>query len=425
MSADRLQLIADAAIAAALEAEWPSTVVVSVRLSDVKSRPIDWVWKDRIARGRLCLLAGDPGVGKSMFTCAVSAAVSTGSALPGDAPRPSADVLILSAEDSAEDTIRPRCEAMGADLSRIRVVTAVRREGKEGFFSLASDMDALERELEEVSLLIVDPIDAYVGTGVDSHRAAAIRSLLGPLAAAAERTGVAVVVVQHLTKGARDRAIYRPQGSIGYIAAARTALLVAADPDNRTSGVRHVALLKSNIGPQATTVAFSLEDGHFGWVPCESAKTAEQLLAVAASDDDQGALAAAEEFLRDLLAIGPVAAKEVHRQARDAGVAERTLIRAKGRLGVRSVKAGPRDGWEWRLSQGCQHNLGVPPPRSQGCQGCPAQDTGNLGPPCPPRGAAQNLPFSDGGSPEAAAGDNRPEPSAEAGPDPASGGQDL
>ncbi|MHB8312383.1 MAG: AAA family ATPase [Candidatus Dormibacteria bacterium] len=380
MPADRVQAIADAAIAATVEAEWPTTVVDSVRLADVESRPIEWVWLDRVARGRLCLLAGDPGVGKSMLTCALAAAISTGSALPGDVARPPADVLILSAEDSAEDTIRPRCEAMGADLCRIRVVTAVRREGKEGFFSLASDLEALERELEGVSLLIVDPIDAYVGTGIDSHRAAAIRSLLGPLAAMAERAGVAVVVVQHLTKGGRDRAIYRPQGSIGYIAAARTALLVAADPDDPTSSVRQVALLKSNVGPQAATVAFSLEGGRFGWVPCEGGKTAEQLLAVAATGEEQSALAEAEEWLRDALSEGPpVAAKDIQRQGRDAGFSDRTVRRAKVSLGVRSGKTGARGGWAWSLSQGGQGSRGEDPAQSQGGQGGHAQHTGHVG----------------------------------------------
>ena len=143
--AERKLLLSRSALAAEIypvEAERPTTVVESVRLADVESRPIEWVWRDRVARGRLCLLAGDPGVGKSMMTCALAAAISIGSPLPGDAARLPADVLILSAEDSAEDTIRPRCEAMGADLDRIGVVIGVRREGKEGFFSLASDLGA-------------------------------------------------------------------------------------------------------------------------------------------------------------------------------------------------------------------------------------------------------------------------------------------
>ena len=245
--ASRIDSITNRAIAEAVEAQWPATVIESVRLADVESQPIRWLWQDRVARGRLCLLAGDPGVGKSLLTCAIAAAVSTGAALPGDISRPGADVLVLSAEDSPEDTIRPRCEAMGGDLRRIRVVTAVQRDGREGFFSLGSDLAALEQELERVALLVVDPIDAYVGTGIDSHRAAAIRSLLGPLASMADRTAVAVLAVQHLTKGGRDRAIYRPQGSIGYIAAARTALLVAADPDDPGGPERHVAGLKSNL----------------------------------------------------------------------------------------------------------------------------------------------------------------------------------
>lgn len=322
----------------------------TVRLGDVVARPIDWLWKGRIARGRLCLLAGDPGVGKSMLTHALAAAVSTGAALPGDSDRTPADVVILSAEDSPEDTIRPRCESMGADLRRIRVVTAVERFGSEKFFSLADDLDALEPELEGVALVIVDPIDAYVGMGTDTHRAAAIRSLLGPLAAMAQRANVAVVVVQHLTKGTRERAIYRPQGSIGYIAAARTALLVAPDPDRPASPVRMVALLKTNLGPLVPTLAFSLDGGHFEWVPCDGDKTAEQLLAVSADADDGGALTEAERVLRMILADGPVPVRDVRRQAEEAGVSEATLRRARRGLGVEAQKRGFGAGASWVLS---------------------------------------------------------------------------
>ncbi len=355
MPADRLDAIAQRAIAEAVEAEYPSTEVEVVRLADVESRAVTWLWHHRIARGRLCLLAGDPGVGKSFLTCALATAVSRGSALPGDVAREPADVLLLSAEDSAEDTIRPRCEAMGADLARVRVVQAVRRNGKAGFFSLADDLEALERELDQhpAALLVVDPVDAYVGLATDTHRAAAIRSLLGPLAAVADRTEAAVVAVQHLTKGGRDRAIYRPQGSIGYVAAARTALLVAADPDDPTSPVRHVAGLKSNLGPLADGIAFTLEGGRFGWLPDRDGRTADQLLTVAAAGEDGGALAEAQEVLREVLADGAVAAKRAAAEVMEAvGCSLRTVKSAKAALGVVSVKGGMGSGWSWSLPKG-------------------------------------------------------------------------
>jgi putative DNA primase/helicase len=331
--------------------ELPLPELETVRLADVESRPISWLWRDRISFGRLCLLCGDPGVGKSMLTCAISAAVSTRAALPGDGPQVAADVVILSAEDSPEDTIRPRIESMGGDLERVRVVTGVRRDGQPGgYFSLADDLEALERELVQhpAALLIVDPLDAYVGTVIDTHRSAAIRSLLGPLAAMAERTGVAVIAVQHLSKGSRDRPIYRPQGSIAYLAAARTALLVATDPEQPESPTRHVVGLKSNLGPPPVALRFSVEGGTFGWLAGESAATAEALLAGPATEGDRSALAEAEDVLRDLLSSGPRLAGDVIREGAAAGVAERTMKRARQVLGVVTRKRG-LVGWEWTL----------------------------------------------------------------------------
>jgi len=331
--------------------ELPLPELETVRLADVESRAIEWMWPDRIAFGRLCLLCGDPGVGKSMLTCALAAAVTTGAVLPGGVRQAPANVVILSAEDSPEDTIRPRIESMGGDLERVRVVTGVRRDGEPGgYFSLADDLAALERELERepAALLIVDPLDAYVGTAIDTHRSAAIRSLLGPLAAMAERTGVAVIAVQHLSKGSRDRPIYRPQGSIAYLAAARTALLVATDPERPDSPTRHVVGLKSNLGPPPAPLRFSVEGGAFGWLAGESAITAEALLAGPANESDRSALTEAEDVLRQILADGPRLAGDALREGVAAGISERTMQRARQLLGVVTRKRG-LTGWEWTL----------------------------------------------------------------------------
>src|SRR3989442_136267 len=167
-----------------------------------------------------------------------------------------ANVLILTAEDGLSDTVVPRLQELGADLSRVTVLTSVRREGKERHFSLVDDMAALEAALVggDFALVIIDPLNAYLGTSLDTHRDAALRSVLTPLAALVERFGVALIAIRHLTKGARDRAIYRGQGSIAYTAAARVVHLVGVDPNNDKQRV--IACIKNNLALHPPALAF-------------------------------------------------------------------------------------------------------------------------------------------------------------------------
>ncbi len=326
---------------------------VTVRLADVAPERVAWRWSNRLPLGKLTIIEGDPGVGKSHVSLAIATAVTLGAPLPGDTERWSpADVLILSAEDGAADTLRPRLEAMGADLTRVRVLTAVRGvDGREHFPSLVDDLPSVDELLGGggFELVIVDPINAYLG-GVDGFKDIDVRSALGPLGAMAERHNVSLVVIRHLTKGARDRAIYRGAGSIAYSAAARSVLLVGANP--RDPRERAVVCTKHNLAPDSPAIGFQIDAGRFLWRG-ESALTAADLLA---PDPGPGERAedTARDFLREALAGGARLASDILAEAIAAGIAERTLNRAKKALGIVATHEGERGRrgggkWSWSL----------------------------------------------------------------------------
>jgi len=190
----------------------------------VKPEPIRWLWPGRVPLGKLTLIVGDPGLGKSFLTLDLAARVSAGEPWP-DAPgaenTPGA-VVLLSAEDDLADTIRPRLDAAGADVERVAALS---------ISSLQRDLPDLEKAMHDapgVRLVVIDPITAYLA-GTDSHKNADVRSLLAPLAELAARHRVAVVAVSHLNKHVGGSALYRAQGSLAFTAAARAVWLVAKD----------------------------------------------------------------------------------------------------------------------------------------------------------------------------------------------------
>ena len=327
---------------------------VVVRLADVEREEVDWMWADRIPRGKLTMIEGDPGVGKSWLTMALACAVTQGNRFPGDDEQvkyePSG-VLLLTAEDGLADTIRPRLEDMGADLARINILTGVRGvEGKEQHLSLEEDIEAIEQTISagDYKLLIIDPLNAYLGSSIDTHRDAALRFVLTPLAKLAERHGVAVICVRHLTKSPRDKAIYRGQGSIAYNAAARVVHLVGINPENDQE--RAIVCIKNNLAVVPPALAFEITNEGFFWKG-ETDITAESLLSPDAGQEEQGVLSEAKEFLTETLTDGPLSAFEAFRKAKAIGISERTLKRAKRALGVKTVKEGyAKTGrWVWSL----------------------------------------------------------------------------
>lgn len=332
---------------------------VGTLLSEVEPESVEWLWPGRIPKGKVSLIEGDPGTGKSALTIDLAARVSVGKELPDETPCQVAGVVLLSAEDGPADTIRPRLDAAGADPSKVLALTTLCDvENQERMLSVPDDVPLIERGIERVGagLVVIDPLVAFLPKNVDANKDQDVRRALAPLAVLAERTGAAVVVVRHLNKGTGGKALYRGGGSIGIIGAARSALLVAKDPQDEDRRV--LAAQKSNLSKPAPSLSFSLEDAANGAARVvwggESPLDASQLLAAPPDGEVRTAETEAKNFLRELLADGPVPVEEVFEEARSARIAEKTLRRAKTTLGVvseREGKPGKRGGgrWLWAL----------------------------------------------------------------------------
>lgn len=323
----------------------PDTVRL-ICMADIAPQAVHWLWLPWIPLGKLTLLEGDPGLGKSHLTLQLATALSRGRGLPAMAKTAPANSLLLTAEDGLGDTVRPRLDAMGADLGRI--------------FPLFGDLvfDAmglanLEQAIQQTSarLVTVDPLVAYLGATVDLHLANETRAVMKQLAAIAERHHCAIVLVRHLTKSGKDRAIYRGLGSIDLTAACRSAMLVGCDPNDAPP----VALIhiKSNLSAKADSLGFTIADGAFKWTG-RTTLTAADILG--AEQGGQSAVQEAEAFLRSVLADGPTTVAAVRTQARGAAIAEKTLRRAREAMGVvaTQIHEEGRKGavqWTWSLPE--------------------------------------------------------------------------
>lgn len=328
------------------------SVPVLIRLDEVNREEVQWLWKDRIPMGKLTIMEGDPGTGKSWCSQAIASAVTRGLPLPGDASvHDPANALFLTAEDGIGDTIRPRMEDMGADLPRVIILKSVRdREGKERHFSLTDDLAAVEEALvlSKCKLVIIDPLNAYLGGEIDTNRDAAIRAVLTPLTQLAEKYGVALLCIRHLTKSPKDKAIYRGQGSIGFTAAARVVHLVGKHPEQEAQRV--IACTKNNLAAPPPAYAYEIVQGQFVWRG-EVTVTANELLAPEEGGEEQTALEEAKDFLQSALSGKERRAEEITKEARAAGIAERTLKRAKRTLDVKTRRDGfgSEGFWIWAL----------------------------------------------------------------------------
>jgi hypothetical protein len=330
-----------------------------VCVADVPAEPVRWLWPGRIPLGKLTVLDGDPGVGKSTLTLSIAAKVTTGSPFPDHARPEAADVILLSAEDEIADTIRPRLEAAGADLARVFVLPDVQVDGElPRPPELPLDLDRLEAEVKDraAALVVVDPLMAFLTGQVDAHRDQDVRRALAAMTYTAARTGAAVVIVRHMNKAVGGNPLYRGGGSIGIIGAARAGLLAAPDPDD--DGRRVLAMTKSNLAAMPEALAYRLvtDDRHgvarIVWDGATS-HTAADLLRVRRDEPDDQAppRSEAEEVLRVILADGPVPARQAKQLARDAGIAERTLDRAREAIGAATRREGfgPGARWLWSL----------------------------------------------------------------------------
>jgi len=333
------------------DAASPPRSIHSVAFSAIEPEPVKWLWRHRIPLGKLTVIDGDPGLGKSALTVDIAARVSTGLVMPDGTPGIHGRVVFVTFEDDCAATVRPRLDAAGADVSRVFTLPVV--EG-ERLLAVPDDLGAIEQEVvaREAVLLFIDPLMAALGAAVDSHRDQSVRRALAPLAGLAQRTGAAVVVVRHLNKGQSTTALHRGGGSIGIAGAARAVLLVARDPGEPNRRV--LATTKSNLGPVSDSLTFETVEAPNGAVMIEwtgmSTQTADELVAAAAAGEDRGAVEEAAEFLSVELAQGPVPAADMRSRATRSGISWASIRRAAERLSVAKKKSAFDGGWEWSLS---------------------------------------------------------------------------
>lgn len=321
-----------------------------VFMSDVPRREVNWLWLKWIPFGKVTLLAGDVDLGKTTLLMDLAARMSVAGKLPDGRTAPRGNTLILTAEDSLEDTIGPRLDAHGADSTRVVAVHLDELFGKGRSISLSRDMPALNEAVERVGarLLIIDTLDDFTAR-VDSYKSPEVRQMLHPLGALARETGCAVVCVMHINKNsAETNPRNRVMGSKGYIAYSRSALLVAEDRADRDR--RYLVRIKGNLSARPEPLAFHFEGNRLTWDGTADVDPEELLAPVTES---RASVADAVGFLEDLLADGPQPVAEIRSEAKAANISWRTVERAKAILGI-SIKNGcvvkePGKGWTWRL----------------------------------------------------------------------------
>lgn len=345
---------------------------ILIPFSDIEPRAIDWLWEGRIAVGRISLIVGMPGAGKSFVSCDMAARVSTGTPWPDGAPCERGDVVLIGSEDDPHDTVRPRLDAHNADVSRVRLLAgSLRTEGdksEELSFDLA-DVETLQQTLEaypDCRLVVIDPIGSFLGARCDAHRDNEVRSVLAPIAALAEKHGVAVVMVAHRRKAAASFADDSALGSRAFVGIARSVWHLGADPQKK--GRRLLLPGKSNLAAQATGLAFRIagEPGAVCWELAPVEMHADDLMAAEAQSAAKKpgphaeAQTRAEKWLKSALAGGPRRAKELEDEwINGQGGSKRTLERARSTLAVEAFRPVNPGHWLWRLKQDAKSPKGV------------------------------------------------------------------
>lgn len=313
-----------------------------IRMSEIELQEVQWLWSPFIPFGKITIIQGDPGEGKTTLALRLAAACTTETQLPGMEKQAPFPVIYQTAEDGLGDTIKPRLMEAGADLTKVMNIV---EDGR----SLTLLDERIEKAIVQTGakLMILDPIQGYLGDRVDMNRANEIRSVLKNVASVAERTGCAIVLVGHLNKASGSSSAYRGLGSIDFRAAARSVLLVG-----RLKKEPHVRVIvhdKSSLAAEGQSLAFSLgtEDG-FHWLDGYNEISSEELLCGIAPETKT---AAAEELIRDMLSGGEkVLCQNIFSAAKEQAISVRTVNEAKKNIdGLTTVKTGK--GWTWQLTE--------------------------------------------------------------------------
>ena len=321
-----------------------------INMEQVEVEKIDWLLYPFIPFGKVTIVQGDPGEGKTTMVLQIIAKLTKGEAvLPSGSDEPALEaktvdlepvnVIYQTAEDGLGDTIKPRLLSAGADCSRVMVID-------DNDQALTMMDDRLEEAIikTKARLVVLDPIQGFLGAAVDMHRANEIRPLMKRVAVLAEKYHCAIILIGHMNKNSNGKSSYRGLGSIDFQAAARSVLIVGRIKDEPE--IRVVCHVKSSLAPEGKSIAFRLDkDTGFEWIG-EYDISADDLL----SGDNRGKkIHAAKEFLQEVLASGSVAQTKVAEEAESRGIKKKTLWNAKKELEINSVKIGNQ--WFWMLPE--------------------------------------------------------------------------
>lgn len=319
--------------------------ITLLNLDDVEPEVVEWLWYPYIPRGKLTMIEGDPGLGKSWLTMALASYISRGKALPYQLNPEEGPVLIMSAEDGIADTIKPRLITLRANTKNIIAIP-------EPVSFTENGAKAVDEAIKQVKprLVIIDPLVAYLGGKIDLHKANETREIMARMTRIAEENKVAIVLVRHLTKGNKDKAIYRGLGSIDLTAAVRSVLAIGRNPKDPNEG-RVICHIKSNLAPLGKAISYTLDAGdkkhpfEFGE---EVEVNVEEVLG-AQPTNGKGATEAAVEFLNTILINGKAMPSiEIQREAEARGIGEKALKKARKFLGISMIRDG--DGvYKWAL----------------------------------------------------------------------------
>ena len=320
-----------------------------IHMEDVVSKEVEWLWYPYIPYGKITIIEGDPGEGKTTLVLKLAAALSRGLPLPCDDDKEYEPIHIIyqTAEDGIEDTIKPRLEKAGADCSMIRVIDETDKE-------LSMTDDRLEQAIIETKarLIILDPIQAYIGATVDMHRANEIRPVLKHLGIIAEKHNCAIILIGHMNKASGSKSTYRGLGSIDIQATARSVLLVARLRDK--PNIRIMAHDKSSLAPAGDAIGFEMTEDN-GMVcigPYDI--TIDELLS---GNEGRGKkkLDIAENFIKEYFGTNKVIpSNEIMIEAVKRNIKRNTLLSAKKKLGITSDKEKAENGtiyWTWVMPE--------------------------------------------------------------------------
>lgn len=313
-----------------------------VSISEIELQEVEWLWYPYIPFGKITIIQGDPGEGKTTLGLRLAAACSNGHGFPGMEERPPISVIYQTAEDGLGDTVKPRLMEAEANENLI--------------FNISEETDVLTLKDERIEaaikatgarLMIFDPIQGYVGEDTDINRANEIRTVMRGIARIAEETGCAIVFVGHLNKMKGTNSAYRGLGTIDFRASARSVLLVGRL--RKMPNVRVIVHDKSSLAPEGKSMAFNLgNDEGFKWLDGYDNITADELLGggEAETKTDQ-----AEDLILDMLSSGEfVPSEKIYAKAKEKDISPRTVNEAKTRIkGIETKKLGR--GWSWAIPE--------------------------------------------------------------------------